>query len=90
VGGKAIDPERVLVAEQWHDLVDPAPHVCLAHPQLDLLIEESEHRQGIGHPPIDADQRDGAAAADDLDRQVKGAEPVDSRLFHQPLRHPVG
>ena len=57
-----VDAERVVVDEQGQDVVDPAPHVGLAHPQLDLLVEHRHHRHRVGHAAVHADDGDGAAA----------------------------
>src|SRR3954466_5764757 len=45
--------ERVLVAQQRHDLRHPALHVRLAHPQLDLLVEQRKHRQWVRLAAVD-------------------------------------
>ena len=41
--------------------------VGLPHPQLNLFVEQRQHRQWIGHASVDADQGDGPAAAHDVD-----------------------
>ena len=86
---KVVDAQRVVVVEQRHDVVDPAAHVGLAHPELDLLVEHGHHRHRVGHAAVDAAERDGAAAAHDVDRQVQRAQPVDAGVLHQRLGHRV-
>ena len=90
VSGELLHAERVVVGEQRHDVVHPFLDVGLAHPQLDLLVEKRHHRHRVGHPAVDADQGDGSAAANDVDRRVHRREPVDSGLLHDRLGHEVG
>ena len=61
------------VLDERHEVVDPALHVALAHAQADLLVEQRLHRQDVGIPGVDAAQRHGAAAADEVDRGVEAA-----------------
>src|SRR6476660_8293655 len=42
--GEGVDAQRVVVCEERHDVVDPFLHVGLTHSQLDLLVEQGEHR----------------------------------------------
>jgi hypothetical protein len=82
--GKGLDAERIgRVGHQRHDVVDPVLHVGLAHPDLDLLVEHAQHRQRIGHPAVDANDRQRPAPADDIDRRMERAQPIDPRLFHE-------
>src|SRR6478752_4455706 len=61
--GEILDAEGIgFVFEQRHDVVDPAPHVGLAHPQLDLLVEEIHHGHWVSGAAVDAAERDRAAA----------------------------
>src|SRR3954451_18213848 len=69
VGGEALDAERILVGQERHDLRHPALDVRLAHPQLDLLAEDRQHRQRVRLAAVDAAQRDRAAAPHDVDRR---------------------
>jgi hypothetical protein len=85
-----VDAERVVVGQQRQDVVDPALHVRLPHPQLDLLVEQLDHRQWVGGAAVDARQRDRPAAADDVDRREQRGEAVDARLLDQRLRDRVG
>src|SRR5215213_1133787 len=50
-----------------------------------MLIEEREHRQGIGHAAIEADKGDRTATAHHVDRRVKGLHSVNSSLLQHPL-----
>ena len=59
------------IVEQRHDVVDPPLDVGLAHPQLDLLVEQLQHRQRVGGAPVHAAERDRPAAADDVDRECR-------------------
>ena len=85
-----VDAERVLVGQQRQDVGRPALDVALAHPQLHLLVEQREHRQRVGHAAVHAGQRDGPAAAHQVDRAVQGAEPVDAGLLEERRGHDVG
>src|SRR3954447_13468266 len=86
VGGEALHAQRVIVGEQRHDLRHPALDVRLAHAQLDLLVEERQHRQRVRLAAIDAAERDRPAAAHDVDRGVERRQPVDARSLHHLLR----
>src|SRR6185312_11177386 len=63
VAGERVDAQRIAVDEQRHDVVHPLLDVRLPHPQGDLLVEQGEHRERIGHPAVDTDQRDRSATA---------------------------
>ena len=77
--------ERVLVVEQRHDVVHPFLDIGLAHPKLDLLVEQRQHRHRVGHAAVHTDQRYRAAAADDVDRGIQRVQPIDARLLQQRL-----
>jgi hypothetical protein len=49
LGGLVYDRERVVVAQQRDDVVDPAPDVRLPHAQGDLLVEQGHHRHRVRH-----------------------------------------
>ena len=83
MGGQVQHAQRVRgVVHQRQQLVDPRLHVALAHPQLDLLVEQGEHRHRVLHPAVDPAQRDRAAAAHGVDRGVERAEPVHPGRLH--------
>src|SRR6478752_7325500 len=42
--GEGVDAQRVVVCEERHDVADPFLHGGLTHSQLDLLVEQGEHR----------------------------------------------
>ena len=70
VAGERVDAEDVTVRQQRQQVVDPALHVGLTHPQLDLLVEHHHHRQRVAHAAVHADHRDRPAAPDDVDGQL--------------------
>ncbi len=72
------------------DVVAPAPHVGLAHPELHLLVEELHHRQRVRGAAVHAGDRDRAAAADALDGEVEGLQPVDAGPGHHRSLHLLG
>src|SRR3546814_15394802 len=72
VGGEADDAERVALGQQRHDVVDQALDVGLAHAQLGLLVENGERGQRVGREAVDAAPHYGGAAAQEVERRVKG------------------
>ena len=85
-----VDAQGVLVGQQREDVGHPALDVGLAHPQLDLLVEQRHHRHRVGHAAVHPAERDGAAATDELDRGVERGELVDAGRLEDGLRHGVG
>ena len=67
------------------DVVHPPLHVALAHPHRDAPVEHLHHRHRVHLAAVDAADRDGAAAADRLERGVQGVEPVDGHLVDEGL-----
>jgi hypothetical protein len=91
VGGEVLHAERVVVVPgERQALVDPASHVGLAHPQLDLLVEEVHHRERVSGSAIHPAQRDRPAAPNRVDGEVQHREPIDPGLLHELLRGRVG
>ena len=82
VGDQVEHAERVrVVLDQRQQHVGPAADVALTHPQLDLLVEHVHHRHRVDRAAVDPDHRDGAAAADGVDRGVQHRQPVDTDLL---------
>src|SRR5665809_96482 len=82
MGGKALDTEWIrVVGNQRQDVVDPELDVGLAHTQLNLLVEERQHRQRVGLAPIDADERDGPDPTNELDREVECRQAIHAGLL---------
>lgn len=68
VRDQVLGAQRVVVAcHQRHEVIDPAFDVRLAHSELDALVEQLHHRQGVHGTAVDADDRQGAAPADGVD-----------------------
>src|ERR671917_2301622 len=72
VGGEALHTERIVIGEQRQDVIHPPLDVCLPPPQLNLLVENRQHRQRVGNTAVDSDHRDRAAPSYDVYRQVEG------------------
>ena len=91
VGGEVVDAQRVVVGEQRQDVGRPSA-CTLAWPIRSwiCLSNSGQHRHRVGHAAVHADQRDRAAAPDDVDRGVERGEPVDARRLHQLRGHRVG
>jgi hypothetical protein len=63
VSGKLADAQRVaVVADDRQQVIDPAPHVGLAHAQLHAPVEHLHQRHRVDFPAVDAADRHGPAA----------------------------
>ena len=83
-------PSGSVVSNQRQQVADPALDVGLAHPQRQPLVEQLHHREGVRRSPVDADDRDGAAASDDVERGLQRGEPVDAHLLGTAAASPSG
>ena len=64
--GERVDAERVPIAgQQRQDVIDPAAHVRLPHPQRELLVEQLHHVQRVLGAAVDTGEGDRAAATHD-------------------------
>lgn len=45
------------VFDEWQQIIEPGPHVALAHAYLDLLVEEFQHGHRADLATVDATQR---------------------------------
>src|SRR3954447_8243496 len=66
MAGERLEPQDIGVDHQGKEVVDPVADVRLPHPKRDLLVEQGHHRQWVGHPAVDPDDRDRAAATDEV------------------------
>ncbi len=91
MGDQVHHAERVGgVFDQGKKVVDPALDVALAHAEGDLLVEHGLHRQHVGLAGVHPAERNGPAAAHQIDRGVDGREAVETGLVHHLLREGVG
>jgi hypothetical protein len=88
MGGEAGHARWVAgVADQGHEVIDPPLDVGLPHAQLYPAVEHLHHRHRVNLAAVDAADRDRAAAANRLDRDVQRVEPVHRRDVGDFLRH---
>jgi hypothetical protein len=90
VGREVLGPEGIVLAEQRHDLVHPAPHMCLPRTDLKALIEDLHQRHRVDCAAVDAAHRHGATSAHRVDAGEQGAEAVDARSLDQRSGERVG
>jgi hypothetical protein len=69
MSSRFVDAERVIFSQEGHDVGSPALHIGLAHPELDLLVEQRHHRHWIGHAAVGTRQRHRAAPTSGFDRR---------------------
>ena len=91
MGGEVLHAERVVLpTDQRQEVVHPAPHVGLAHADLDLLVEHRQQRQRVGGAAVHPDERDGATPADDVDGGVERSQAIEPGRLDQLRLHGVG